>query len=130
MTVAFWAITAHPDTVFAYLADPSHLPARAPTFAEGVRRDGDARLVDSGGRTRRYSIRASAEYRTVDITPVADPQFGLFTRVVPDGGGCSTCIFAVSLPPGTPQQAVDDQMAAVVDELRRVRERVTAGAQR
>jgi hypothetical protein len=60
---------------------------------------------------------------------VADPHLGLFTRVVPDGGGC-TCIFAVSLPPGTPQQAVDDQMAAVVDELRRVRERVTAGAPR
>jgi uncharacterized protein YndB with AHSA1/START domain len=48
MTTEFLAIAAHPDSVFSYLADPSHLPAWAPTFAESVRREGDASPTQGG----------------------------------------------------------------------------------
>jgi len=83
----------------------------------------------SHSRTRAVSIAAdqtsilvcvNREQGTVDLLSAADPRSGAFTRVLPNEDG-SEFLFTLFFPEGTPESAIDAQMAVVEGELRTVR---------
>ncbi len=61
--------------------------------------------------------------RTVDILSADDQTRGAFARVIPNGQ-MSEVLFTLFFAPGTPEEAIDAQMAIVDDELARIRELV------
>jgi uncharacterized protein YndB with AHSA1/START domain len=117
-------IPAPPPRVIDVVADATALPAWAPALARTVERDGEHWRID-GEAT--IDLRVAREHGTVDIVAADDPSRGAFTRVVPNGGG-SEFLFTLFFPEGTPEEAVETQMATVEEELRAVRALSTAAS--
>lgn len=118
------SVAAAPERVFAYLADPRHLPEWAPGFASAVDHDhDDVWRVDSGGEPRRVAVKAAEAHGVVDFVSADAPNLGLFTRVVPNLTGAEL-IFSLFFPEDADPAAVDAQLAVLEQELRAVRERV------
>jgi hypothetical protein len=111
------SIPAPPDRVIDVVGDATTLPTWAPAFARTVERDGEHWRIN-GEAT--IDVRAAREHGTVDIVAAADPRRGAFTRVIPNDAG-SEYLFTLFFPEGTPEDAVEAQMATVEEELRAVR---------
>jgi hypothetical protein len=111
------AIAAAPDAVLDYVGDARTLPAWAPAFTRSVHPEGEHWRVDAG----LIDLRVSRERGTVDIVAAADPTRGVFTRVLPNGDG-SEYLFTQFFPDGTPEEAVQQQLAVVAGELRTIRD--------
>ncbi|ONI66833.1 hypothetical protein BWI15_26945 [Kribbella sp. ALI-6-A] len=114
------AIDAPADAVFAFVADPRNLPRWAPGAAKSVQPSGDDWLLDNGQAEVRITVRTSEEHGTVDLLSPDDPRSGVFTRVLPNGTG-SEYQFTLFFPEGTPQDAVDQQLTVIEQELATVR---------
>jgi carbon monoxide dehydrogenase subunit G len=114
------AIDAPTDAVFAFVADPRNLPHWAPGAAKSVQPSGDDWLLDNGQAEVRITVRTSEQHGTVDLLSPDDPRSGVFTRVLPNGTG-SEYQFTLFFPEGTPQDAVDEQLAVIEQELATVR---------
>jgi uncharacterized protein YndB with AHSA1/START domain len=114
------AISAPPDRVFSFLADPTNLPIWAPRFARAVEPEGDNWRVASDAGDTLVSVLAAPEQRTVDIVGAADAARGAFARVLPNGAG-SEFLFTLFFGRDTEAAAVDAQMAVVAGELEAVR---------
>ena len=121
------SIEATPAAVFAFVADPYNLPRWAPAFASEVRPDGERWTVTSGGAELTIAVQASEEHGTVDLLGGPELNVGAFSRVLPNAAG-SEYLFTLFFPDGTPQEAIAAQMDVVEEELRSIRELVTAGA--
>ncbi|MFC0629236.1 SRPBCC family protein [Kribbella deserti] len=119
------SIQAAPEAVFGFVADPNTLPLWAPGAAKSVRPDGDQWVLHSGEGETRVIVRASEELGTVDLLMAEDPSRGVFTRVLPNGGG-SEYQFTLFFPDGTPEDAVATQVAVIDDELEAVRDHCEA----
>jgi hypothetical protein len=123
------SIDAAPRSVFAFIADPRNLPLWAPGFASTVRPDGDRWIVTSDDAELTIAVRASEELGTVDLVRGPELNVGAFSRVLPNAGG-SEYLFTLFFPDGTPADAITAQMDVVEQELRTIRELVTAGTHR
>jgi hypothetical protein len=110
------SIAAAPDAVLDYVGDARTLPEWAPAFTRSVSAEGAHWRVDAG----LIDVRVSRECGTVDIVAVSDPTRGVYTRVVPNADG-SEYVFTQFFPEGTPEEAVQQQLAVVEGELRAVR---------
>jgi hypothetical protein len=111
------AIAAPPDAVLDYVGDARKLPHWAPAFTRSVAAEGEHWRVDAG----LIDQRVSRERGTVDIVAASDPRRGVFTRVLPNGDG-SEYLFTQFFPDGTPEEAVQQQLAVVEGELRTIRD--------
>jgi hypothetical protein len=114
------SIAADPGAVLEFVADPYQLPVWAPDFAESVRREDDHWVVSTRRGETSILVCANPEQGTVDLLSAADPGSGAFTRILPNGDG-SEYLFTLFFPEGTPESAIDGQMAVVEGELRTVR---------
>ena len=75
-----------PQVLFAYVSDPTNLPAWAPDFAASVAPGPDGSwVVESAEGARRIVVRASSAVGVVDFVSAADPQWGAFMRLLPSG---------------------------------------------
>lgn len=114
------SIAAAPARVVGYLDDPRNLPEWAPAFATEVRVAGEEIVVNPGPAEMRMKLMTAAQAGTVDLVAAAAPRLGVFMRVLPNGEG-SEVLFTLFFPDGTPEDAVEQQMAEVEAELERVR---------
>src|SRR4051794_17081816 len=108
-------IAAAPRAVLDYVGDPTRLPAWAPDFATSVE-PADGHWLVNG--ELRVDVRVAREQGTVDIVSAEDPRRGVFTRVLPNGDG-SEYLFTQLFPDGTPDDAIEHQIAVVEAELQR-----------
>lgn len=113
------SIAAPPSSVLDVLADAHNLPRWAPAFARGIRAHGDHWLIDTGAEERLVDLRIARAQGTVDLVSTTDPRRGAFLRVLPNALG-SECLFTLFFADGTPEEAVDAQMATVEEELRAI----------
>jgi hypothetical protein len=122
------AIAAEPEVVVGIVGDAERLPEWAPKFAQAVRPEGDTWIIDMGGGTE-VAVRmlVNEELGTIDIVRPADPALGARMRVLPNAGG-SAFVFTITFPPGTPDAAIDGQMAVIEEELETVRALAEAAA--
>jgi len=116
------AIDAAPEVVMGFVADAENLPLWAPAFAQGVQRDGECWIVDSGGARLRIDVRVSAEAGTVDFVGADDRSRGAFSRVVPNGRGSEYAFTRFFGDDATPDD-IARGMAVVAQELETVRAR-------
>jgi uncharacterized protein YndB with AHSA1/START domain len=114
------SIAAPPEAVLDLVADPRNLPRWAPGAATAVRPDGDAWLINNGQGEARINVRVSREHGTVDLLAAEDLRRGVFTRVLPNGGG-SEYQFTLFFTDEATESEVAQQMAIVQDELETVR---------
>ncbi|TDU83547.1 polyketide cyclase/dehydrase/lipid transport protein [Kribbella voronezhensis] len=121
------SIAASPEVVFEYVADARNLPEWAPGFAPKIEQSGDEWVIDSEAGQLRVVVRTSSEYGTVDFLRAHDLRVGGFSRVLPNGEG-SEYQFTILFPPGTPEEAVEDQLKFIDEELETVR-RICEGDQ-
>lgn len=119
------AISAPPQAVFAFIAQPRNLPRWAPGFAAAVREDpehADRCLVTgSDGTEFPIVVRTSEAHGTVDLLGGPELNIGAFSRVLPNATGAEY-LFTLFFPEGTPEDAITAQMEVVDGELRTVRE--------
>ena len=121
------AIAAPRQVVLDLLADARRLPEWAPSFAQAVQPDGPHWRVDTGAGELVMEVVVDAEAGTVDLIRPGDPSLGAKMRVIHNGDGCAF-VFSIVFPPGTPQEAIDAQMATIDEELVTVRGLAEAAA--
>lgn len=112
------AIDSTPAKVFAFVADARNLPLWAPGAVKSVEPSGDEWIFHNGDAERRVVVKTSQEHGTVDL--LFGEAAGVFTRVLPNGTGAEYQ-FTMFFPEGTPQDAVDAQLAVIDEELTTVR---------
>lgn len=117
------AIDASPHQVHQFIADPVNIPRWAPAFATAVRPRGERWVATTSGGDAEIVVASHPAARTVDILSADDQTRGAFARVIPNGQ-MSEVLFTLFFAPGTPEEAIDAQMAIVDDELARIRELV------
>jgi len=118
---------AEPDTIFDLLADPRHLPAWAPAFADAIA--GDERqgwqAVKNG---RAFSLRVATEQHSRTVDYLRDigsgREGGAYIRVVPGLAGGSVIVMTVPLPPNTSSDAVAAGLRKELETLARLTKRV------
>ena len=101
---------AEPDTIFNLLADPRHLPAWAPAFADAI--TGDERQGwQAIKNSLAFSLRVATEQHSRTVDYLRDigsgREGGAYTRVLPGPEGGSVVVMTVPLPPGVgPETAI------------------------
>jgi hypothetical protein len=114
------SISAAPEVVLDFVADPRNLPRWAPSFAQAVEPSGEDWLIEQRDRQALISVRVSRDARTVDFLAATDHTRGAFTRVLPNAGG-SEYAFTLFFDPDAEATAITGQMAVVEAELNAVR---------
>ncbi len=112
------SIEAEPGRVFEFVADPGNLPMWAVGFAKAVRHDGERWLVTTGRGEVPVRVRADPESGVVDyvMSPSPGVEVVASTRVLARGGGAEY-VFTQVQPPGMPDEAFAQSVAAVGHEL-------------
>jgi hypothetical protein len=109
---------ADPGAIVELLADPSHIPAWAPAFADAVIGDEPSGWqAIKGGQGFAFRVVTQREAGTVDYLREIAPgrEGGAYLRVVPRPGGGSVVIMSVPLGSGAEPAAVT---ASLAGELR------------
>jgi hypothetical protein len=118
-------LAAHPDDVFAYLADVNTLPEWATEFARELKFvDGRYKVVNGLGEFF-FEIRADAESGVIDMLagPDEDALICFPTRVVATPAGGSAYTFTVFQAPGQPDEQFEDQHASLLREFENLKRR-------
>ena len=112
-----------PDTIWELLADPRHIPAWAPAFADtitGSEPQGWQAVKDGRG----FALRAACAraQRTVDYLREVAPgrEGGAYLRVLPRPGGGSVIVMTLPLIPGTDPQTATATLRAELAALARL----------
>jgi hypothetical protein len=107
------------EAVYAYAADPAHLPAWAPGLCTAIEQQGDGRWVAESGMGRIVIDFAPPNPFGVldhDVTLSTGETFHNPMRVLPDGDGAEL-VFTVRRQPGMTDADFDRDTAAVRTDL-------------
>jgi Polyketide cyclase / dehydrase and lipid transport len=124
-------VAAPAAAVYAYAADPAHLPQWAAGLASStVERDGGRWVAESPMGRVEIELTAPNDLGVLDHTVtlpggerVLNPM-----RVIPDGDGCEV-VFTVRQRPGMSDAAFEDDCRAVSADLQTLRSVVEAAPQ-
>ena len=122
-------IEAHPDTVYAFVADPRNLPRWASTFALRMwPADHDEWVVPSSAGEVRVRYEADPRRRTVDVhmrpvQPTPGVEGMAASRVVPNGRNAEY-VFTMFQFDGMPNEVWQGQLEELPLELVRLKEAV------
>lgn len=115
--------TVDPDAVVAFLADPRHIPAWAPAFADTVRGDAQSGwTATKNGRDFSLRVPVSADARTVDYLREIAPgrEGGAFLRAAPRPGGGSVIVMTLPLLPNVDPADTAATLTGELSELARL----------
>ena len=103
---------------FAFLADPENLPRWAVGFARGIRREGEAWLVQTAGGELPIRVEADAARGTIDFHMTVAPgvEAVAYSRVLPNDAGAEY-VFTQFQGPGMTDEVFAAQRAALTEEL-------------
>ena len=106
------------EEAFAFLAQPQNLPRWAVGFARGIRRDGDAWIVQTAQGEVPVRVVADAERGTIDFHMGVAPglEAVAYSRVVPNDMGAEYVFTQLQLP-GMSDEVFAAQRAALAEEL-------------
>jgi Polyketide cyclase / dehydrase and lipid transport len=112
-----------PDVIWALLADPRHIPAWAPAFADaitGSEHQGWQAVKDGRGFALR--VACARAQRTVDYLGAIAPgrEGGAYLRVLARPGGGSVIVMTLPLTPGTGPETVTANLRAELAALARL----------
>jgi hypothetical protein len=111
-------IPASAAEVFMFLGDPENLPRWAVGYARGIRRDGDAWIVQTAGGEFPVRFGVDESRGTIDIHTAVAPgvEASVFSRVMANGTGAEY-VFTHFQEPGMSDEMFAGQCAALADEL-------------
>ena len=112
-----------PDAIWELLADPRHIPAWAPAFADtitGSEQEGWQAVKDGRGFALR--VACALAQRTVDYLREVAPgrEAGAYLRVLPRPGGGSVIVMTLPLIPGTDPETTTAALRAELAALARL----------
>lgn len=114
------SIEAHPEQVYAFVADPENLPAWAVGFCRAIRRDGQAGQWIVATADGEIPIRYATDAATLTIdfffTLAPGVEVAAFSRVVPNGYG-TEYVFTQFQPRGMSDDVFAAQIRALMEEL-------------
>ncbi len=106
------------EEAFALLAQPENLPRWAVGFARGIRREGDAWIVQTAQGEMPVHVVADAVQGTIDFHMSVAPglEAVAYSRVVPNDTGAEYVFTQFQLP-GMADETFAAQRAALAEEL-------------
>ena len=106
------------EDAFAFLAEPENLPRWAVGFARGIRREGDAWIVQTAQGEMPVRVVADATQGTIDfhMAVTAELKAVAYSRVVPNDSGAEYVFTQFQLP-GMSDEVFAAQRAALAEEL-------------
>ena len=106
------------EEAFAFLAEPKNLPRWAVGIARGIRREGDAWIVQTAQGEMPVRVVAEATQGTIDFHMRVAPGLGAvaYSRVVPNDSGAEYVFTQFQLP-GMADEVFAAQRAALTEEL-------------
>jgi hypothetical protein len=106
------------EEAFAFLAEPKNLPRWAVGFARGIRREGDAWIVQTAQGEMPVRVVAEATQGTIDFHMRVAPglEAVAYSRVVPNDSGAEYVFTQFQLP-GMADEVFAAQRAALAEEL-------------
>ena len=106
------------EEAFAFLAEPENLPRWAVGFARGIRRGGDAWIVQTAQGQMPLRVVADAAQGTIDFHMGVAPglEAVAYSRVVPNDSGAEYVFTQFQLP-GMADEVFAAQRAALAEEL-------------
>jgi hypothetical protein len=106
------------EELFAFLAEPENLPRWAVGFARGIRRDGEAWIVQTaqGEMPVRYAVDAARGTIDFCMTVAPGTEAVAYSRVVPNGQD-SEYIFTQFQHPGMSDEVFAAQRMTLAEEL-------------
>jgi hypothetical protein len=106
------------EETFAFLAQPENLPRWAVGFARGIRREGDAWVVQTAQGEMPVRVVADAARGTIDFHMGVAPglEAVAYSRVVPNDPGAEY-VFTQFQFPGMADEVFAAQRAALAEEL-------------
>jgi hypothetical protein len=106
------------EEAFAFLAEPQNLPRWAVGFARGIRREGDAWIVQTAQGEMSVRVVADAVQGTIDFHLGVAPglEAVAYSRVVPNDSGAEYVFTQFQLP-GMADEVFAAQRAALAEEL-------------
>lgn len=109
--------------VYAYAADPAHLPAWAHGLSGAIRQDGGVWVADSPmGRVTVAFAPPNAFYvLDHDVTLPSGETVHNPVRVLPDGDSASEVVFTLRRPPAMTEDDFERDAATVTADLERLR---------
>lgn len=112
--------------VYAYVADPTHLPEWAHGLTGSITREGDTWVADSpmGRVTVAFAPPNDLGVLDHDVTLPSGETFHNPFRVLPDGPTTCELVFTVRRPPGTTRDDFARDVTTVADDLNRLKERL------
>jgi hypothetical protein len=113
------AISAAPDDVYAYVADPRSLPQWAVGFCRSIRHDENRGwLATTSTGEIPIRLECDARARTIDFhfIPVEGLKLAAYSRIVPNGNGAEY-IFTQFQVKGLPAELFEAQVHALTEEL-------------
>lgn len=109
--------------VYAYAADPTHLPAWAHGLSGAIHREGEVWVADSpmGRVTVAFAPRNDFGVLDHDVTLPSGETVHNPVRVLPDGDSASEVVFTLRRLPGIPEPEFARDAATVAADLERLR---------
>ena len=106
------------DEAFTFLAQPENMPRWAVGFARGIRREGDAWIVQTAQGEMPVRVVADATRGTIDFHMGISPSLEAvaYSRVVPNDSGAEYVFTQFQLP-GMSDEVFAAQRAALTEEL-------------
>ena len=106
------------EEAFAFLAEPENLPRWAVGFARGIRREGDAWIVQTAQGQMPLHVVADAAQGTIDFHMGVAPglEAVAYSRVVPNDSSAEYVFTQFQLP-GMADEVFAAQRAALAEEL-------------
>ena len=106
------------EEAFAFLAELENLPRWAVGFARGIRREGDAWIVQTAQGEMPIRVIADGVQGTIDFQMSVAPglEAVAYSRVVPNDSGAEYVFTQFQLP-GTADEVFAAQRAALAEEL-------------
>jgi len=106
------------EEAFAFLAQPENLPRWAVGFARGIRREGNAWIVQTAQGEMPIRVVADALQGTIDFQMRVAPglEAVAYSRIVPNDSGAEYVFTQFQLP-GMSDEVFAAQQAALAEEL-------------
>jgi hypothetical protein len=106
------------EEAFTFLAQPENLPRWAVCFAHGIRREGDAWIVQTAQGEMPVRVVADATRGTIDFHMGIAPRLEAvaYSRVVPNDSGAEYVFTQFQLP-GMSDEVFAAQRAALAEEF-------------